>query len=146
MKRPKGIEITTALMVLSLLIWIVQVAMAWASMPGIHATPKVSLEEGRAIFRGIEVFAALIAVLVLIFYSKGREWARTLVLLDCAVHLYALRYLHHYWQIRPTIAVVTLFNAMFALFLLWYLFQPEVRAWFKDQTLRAHRARQHQSA
>ena len=148
MKRPKGIEITTWLMVLSLIVGLVYLATHWNSVVGIHLKPnsKLTVES----VRNFRDFGSLIgdglAITVLVFYWKGRNWARILVLLQSFSCLYSLLKLRLYWQVSHFGSAEVVLNALLAIFLLWYLFQPEVRAWFKEQTALASPMRKPQSA
>ncbi len=63
-------------------------------------------------------------------YWAGVEWARILVLIDCVLELTALHRLMSLWHRSPSMAVLELGKAFLAVFLLWYLFRPKVRAWF----------------
>jgi hypothetical protein len=141
MTRPKGIEITTWLMVLSLILGLVYLAIIWNSVSGIHLKlgSKATVES----VRNFRNFALLIfhgiSIAVLFFYWKGRDWARILVLITCASTLYSLLKLRLYWQTSHFVAIEVILNAMLAIGLLWYLFKPDVRAWFTEQTAAAHK-------
>lgn len=140
MQRPKGIEITTWLMMLSVLVGIVLTATLWNSVAYIHIKPgsKASVESVVAFFRVASILGAVISAVCAFFYWKGREWARILVLIDCFFCLYSLLKLRLQWQTSHFGAVETVFNALLAIYLLWYLFRPEVRTWFTEQTAAAH--------
>jgi hypothetical protein len=144
MTRPRGVEITTWLMAISLLVGMVYTATHWNSVADIHLKPnaKATVESVR-IFRNVAglVFPA-IAIAVMTFYWKGNDNARTLVLLECVGCLLGLRHLPAYWHASYFFYdAEALFDGLLAIFLLWYLFQPDIRAWFKEQTLLAYRAR-----
>jgi len=144
MTRPRGVEVTTWLMAISLAIGMVYTATHWNSVADIHLKPNAkSTVESVRLFRNIaSVLFAAIAIAVLSFYRKGNDNARTLVLLDCVGCLFTLRNLPAYWHTLHFFDVAeVLLNAVLALFLIWYLFQPDIRAWFKEQTLQAYRAR-----
>jgi hypothetical protein len=63
-------------------------------------------------------------------YWAGVEWARILVLIDCFLIIFALYRLPATWHRYPGMAVLEIGKVFLAVFLLWYLFQPQVRAWF----------------
>jgi hypothetical protein len=81
------------------------------------------------------VFTLLISIgyVVLWFYWLGRNWARWVVLVECLQCFWNLRYLvhrnPHATAFEPVMIVA---EAAIAIYLVWYLNTPSVRAWFQD--------------
>jgi hypothetical protein len=69
----------------------------------------------------------LVGYIVLWFYWKGRNWARILVLLTSLLCLYNLYHWNHF-GLRGQIMVGA--EALLAIFLLYWLNTPKVRAFF----------------
>lgn len=127
MKRPFGITITAWLMVFGILVGIVHSLV----------TPIPSLHTSAALHSMLFLLARVLPYAFVAFecacvwgYWTGVEWARILVLIDCVLDLIALHRLVGLWHRSPSMAVLEIGRAFLAVFLLWYLFQPKVRAWF----------------
>jgi hypothetical protein len=114
-ERPKGLTATSIFMSITN-------AMGWAIIDW-------SKPNARIIF---VLFTVTIAInyLVIWFYWKGRNWARILVLLTSLLCLYNLRHWNH-GGIAERIMIGA--EALLAIFLLYWLNTPMVRAFFRRQ-------------
>jgi hypothetical protein len=113
--RPKGLTETSILMSITN-------AMGWAiidwSKPSAHRT--------------FLIFTVMIAIgyLVIWFYWNGRNWARILVILTSLLSLFNL----HLWSHSGTVErVMIAAEAILAIYLLYWLNTPRVRAFFRGQ-------------
>jgi len=111
--RPKGLTATAIFMSITN-------AMGWAIIDW-------SKPHAHTIF---VIFTVIIAInyLVIWFYWKGRNWARILVLLTSLLCLYNLRHWNH-GGITERVMIGT--EALSAIFLLYWLNIPGVRAFFR---------------
>lgn len=127
MKRPTGITVTAALMAFAILAGVVHGL--FTPLPALHTVASV-----RPVFfllaRVLPYTFAVFECACIWAYWAGVEWARILVLIDCVLQFIALHRLTGLWHRFPTMAVLEIGKALVAVFLLWYLFQPRVRAWF----------------
>jgi hypothetical protein len=82
------------------------------------------------------VFSAMIATgyLVLWFFWKGKNWARLVVLLNCFVCLYNIRYIPLHLK-NPVEIVMIVGEAAVAVYLLWYLNTRRAKLFFKPDRL-----------
>jgi hypothetical protein len=60
----------------------------------------------------------------------GRAWGRWLVLAGCFFYLTGLRDLRSQWHNSHFTAELTVFAAVLAIYLLWYLHTEHVKEWF----------------
>jgi hypothetical protein len=76
--------------------------------------------------------AALVAVECVAVggYWLGRPWARWLVLAGCVFYLTSLRNLRTDWAHSHFEAALDVYGGVLAVFLIWYLYKRNVRAWF----------------
>lgn len=136
MQRPRGINWTAALMLSCILIGIVHsvfVPLRPLDVARVYPHPLASA----TVFLLTRILPYTFAVFdcaCIWAYWSGVEWARILVLIDCVLEIIALHRLPAQWHRYPSMAVLETGKACLAIFLLWYLFQPHVRAWFKGHT------------
>jgi len=147
MTRPKGIEVTTWLMVFSLLLGLTNIATHWNSTANIHIKPgsKATVHSVLMFVRIGSLVCEAVSAFCVVFYWKGRNWARILVLMTSCLSLYSVLKLPRYWNMSGVICIEYVFDAMLGLYLLWYLFQPDIRAWFKEQATAAAPAQKSQA-
>jgi hypothetical protein len=67
-------------------------------------------------------------------YWAGVEWTRILVLIDCVLEIFALHRFPATYHRYPSMALLEIGKACLAIFLFWYLFRPQVRAWFNGSS------------
>jgi hypothetical protein len=111
-ERPKGLTETSILMSITN-------AMGWAIID--WSKPRANV-----IFFMFTVTIA-IGYLVIWFYWKGRNWARILVILTSLLSLYNLRHWNHSGIVERVMIGA---EAILAIFLLYWLNTPNVRAFF----------------
>jgi len=114
-ERPKALTATSIFMSITN-------AMGWAIIDWSKPNARISFV----------LFTVTIAInyLVIWFYWKGRNWARILVLLTSLLCLYNLRHWNH-GGIAERIMIGA--EAVLAIFLLYWLNTPMVRAFFRRQ-------------
>jgi hypothetical protein len=134
MHRPRGITWTAALMVFAVLVGIVHSFIA-PLPPAHHIAPAIDILLARVL---PYAFVALECACVWAYWA-GVESARILVLIDCVLELIALHRFMGLWHRYPNMAALHIGKAFLAVFLLWYLFQPKVRAWFAGSVIETGR-------
>jgi hypothetical protein len=135
MTRPMGLTVSALFMVLSIVLGIVL-------SPTSPVPANVTTSNNVDILFGW-VFIAL-QFLVTYFYWNARNWAR-IVILICSgwlllgfVTLSLLPvppWIHQAIWGRPLFFVRTVGDSLLAIYLLWYLNTPAIRAWFKRPIL-----------
>ncbi len=113
MSRPRGLVITTVLMCICN-------AMGWFIIEWDKPHAKTEFV--------MFTILILIGYLFLVFYWKGRNWARIAVLLTSVLTIYNLRYWHHS-NASGQLMIVS--EALLGMFLLYWLNTAAVREYFK---------------
>jgi hypothetical protein len=134
MQKPTGITITAGLMALIL---VVGLAITFtAAVPPMPQMPNFSISASTFIMaiRVVAIVFTIIAAVFVWFYWNGQNWARWLVMIDCVFCLFPLIHLARNWQISPLGSSLTVFKAVLAIFLLWYLNTREIRNWYSPSS------------
>jgi heme/copper-type cytochrome/quinol oxidase subunit 4 len=120
MKRPQGILITAWIMVvLNIIPWILQY---W--LPLSHHVRFLNV----VLLTLISVIFRIIAFICIFYYAKGRNWARTLVLIVSVLTLFGLFRLQRELPIQRVNALAW---ALLGIFFLYWLNTKPIRAFFK---------------
>ena len=90
MTRPKGIEVTVWLIGLALVVEVLQIFIRWNWTIVLYFTGDIPPHQVVLNHREISVFMVIISFVALYFYRQGREIARRIVILDCAICLLLL--------------------------------------------------------
>ncbi|MEO7029427.1 MAG: hypothetical protein ABI147_08480 [Acidobacteriaceae bacterium] len=131
MQRPQGITVTTLLMAFNILMGIVVmlIGSSW-SLANIHPAGHATVSGTILALRLMAAVALIVECVAVLFYWLGKFWARRLVLVGCAFYLFPIIHLRVSWRQSHFGAAITVYGAILALFLLWYLFTREAKAWF----------------
>ena len=141
MSRPTGVTVSALLIMLiivaGIILWYTSPVPANGAMPN---NPYLSNTAEQSMFWVDEA----LEVLVVYFYWNARNWARILVLIASVLSLpfpFALFLMHvhqiHYQWALDLLSTLTVrdkvfsfANALFAIYLLWYLNTRAIRTWF----------------
>ena len=131
MKRPLGITLTAILMAFKVCVGIGLILLSphWFAA-NIHPIGHVTAASVLFTFRVAFFMATVVACVTIWAYWAGQFWVRRVVLLGCLFYLYQLVHLRTVWNNSHLQAAITVYGAILAVFLLWYLFTPEAKAWF----------------
>ena len=131
MQRPEPIKITTALMALRLCIGITLTAIhPFWDAANIHPKGHSTVA---GIMHAMQIFYAIMMVIAIVSiwcYWRGAFWARRVVILASLFYLFDLVRFGNIWSHSHARGMMTLFGAILALYLLWYLFTREAKNWF----------------
>ena len=126
MPRPAGIKLTLWLMLLNMALGIIAGLLNHPAQRPMHV---FSAAQMALILHLISAVFYIFASVVLWRYWLGRFWARRMIFVDCAIHLYSLIHLKAAWNFSRFNAALIVYGALLALYLLWYLNTPQLRAW-----------------
>ncbi len=131
MQRPTGITLTALLMALDIIVGLVSMFLVPSlATSNIRAMGHLTLSQTLLIVR-LGLFAIIAFEAFAVWsYWQSRFWARRLVLAGCVLYLYPILHLQASWNYSHFHAVMTVYGAVLAIFLLWYLNTRDVRAWF----------------
>lgn len=128
MQRPSGVTLTAALMaVLTLVGLVVAFIMPLPIVPTGTAVPS-SLFTTFAHVGGI--IGAIISAVFIFLYWQGYSWMRWVVMIYSIFPIIGLVRIKTAFATYPLSGVESLVSALLAVYLLWYLNTPPVKAWF----------------
>jgi hypothetical protein len=133
MQRPSSINLTAGLMVLLVAIGLYSALTFPIVMPpsmSQTATP-INLSTLAAIVHGIAICFSLIALIFVLFYWLGHEWARWAVMIYSVWTILHLFKFSKNWQTSHLVAELMIADALLGIFLLWHLNTVPIKAWFK---------------
>jgi hypothetical protein len=131
MQRPTGITVTTILMALKIAVGLVIIFFKppWIAA-NLHPHGHVTMASAIFTMRLIFIVVLPVACVIVWCYWLGQFWARRVVLLGCLFYLYEIVHLKASWNYSHLRAVMTIYGAILAAFMLFYLFTREAKAWF----------------
>jgi hypothetical protein len=127
MQKPTGITVSTLLMAVFLVVGAVTAIIA--PMPAMPQTP-MSPSALTGLIHIAVIFFTFFGAVCVFFYSKGQNWARWLVMIDCLFTFVNLIHLHKTWQVSPLGGANLTGQGLLAIFLFYYLNTAPIRAWF----------------
>jgi len=86
---------------------------------------------------GAVVFGAIISFVFIFLYWKGFSWMRWVVMVYCLFPIISVFSIKKTWGMSPISGASVIINVVLALFLLYYLNTPPVKAWFDGPKLDA---------
>jgi hypothetical protein len=132
MPKPNGFALTvTALWVLLVLSVVVAVAVPNPAAAAMQTGAFLAMAKTIAVV-GALVSAAIGAVII-VFYSKGENWARWVVMILSVLYIVGLLLNLRLWALIPGKVVFSAVQAVFGLYLLWFLNTPPVKDWFEKK-------------
>jgi hypothetical protein len=133
MQRPSSINLTAGLMVLFVAFGLYTTFTTPIVMPPTMpqtATPiSPSMFAGMA--HGMAVFFSLIALVFVLFYWLGHEWARWAVMICSVWNLLWIFTIATAFHRSHLNGAVTVAKDLLSIFLLWHLNTAPIKAWFK---------------
>lgn len=133
MHRPLGITISAILMVSNVLIDVV-LSLTSPTITSGHPSPNGPTVLVMAVHLILVLFIVA-ELVVVIFYWLGKPAARWGVLFGCIFYLYGLREIGSQWHRNHAVATLTAVSGVLALYLIWYLYTREIRAWFSRELI-----------
>jgi len=131
MQRPQPIKITTVLMALRLCIGMVLTAIhPFWNAANIHPRGHATVAGVMHVWETAYAILLVVAFVTLWSYWHGKFWARRIVILASLFYLYEIVHLRNVWRHSHTRGIMTIYGAILALYLLWYLFTREAKEWF----------------
>jgi hypothetical protein len=132
MPKPNGFSLTViVLWVFLALSVIMQIA---APMP-----PAGQAGAFMAMAKGIAVIATLVSAaigaVIILFYSKGENWARWVIMVFSVLYILGFFITLMHWSLYPAKTVFSAVQAVFGGYLLWFLNTPPVKGWFEKKLL-----------
>jgi hypothetical protein len=133
MPKPAGFQLTV------ILLWFFAIAGVVVAFIPMAAVPA-GLTAQSAAFAGrlqapSAVIGALIAAVFIVFYSKGENWARWVIMVASVFYLIGGFVAIKMLSISPPKAYLSFAEALFAIYLLYYLNTAPVKAWFERKKL-----------
>lgn len=132
MSKPAGFQLTVLVLWVFVVAGVLVAAFAPVPVPATPGAPPMAAEIASKIQLPAALFGAVIASIFVFCYSKGMSWARWVIMIASLFYLVGglvgLMSLHK----SPAHAVLGLVEALFAVYLLYYLNTPPVRAWFNE--------------
>lgn len=134
MPKPNGISLTvTVLWVLLVLSVVVAVASPGRMPATLQGGAMVAMAKTIALVGAL--ISAAIGAVVIVFYSKGENWARWVVMVMSVLYIIGMLLNLRMWALIPTKVVFSALQALFGAYLLWFLNTPPIKDWFeKKQT------------
>ena len=130
MQKPTGITVTTVLMVLFLIIG--AVLTFHAPIPTVPNSPISSSTISTFAHAAFALYA-IIALVCIWFYYSGHEWARWVVMIVSVLDLLGLISIAKTFAASHLSGADAIAKAVLAIFLLYYLNTPPIRAWFSHK-------------
>jgi hypothetical protein len=133
MQRPSSINLTAGLMVLFVVFGVYTIFTTPIVMPSTMpqtATP-ISPSAFAAMAHGTAALFSLIALVFVLFYWLGHEWARWAVMIYSVWTLLWIFAIVKTFQLSHLNGAVTLAKDLVSIYLLWNLNTAPVKAWFK---------------
>jgi len=132
MPKPNGFSLTVIVLWVLLALSVV-VAVA---MPASAATQSGALlAMAKTIVIVSSLIGAAVGAVIILFYSKGENWARWVIMVMSVLYIIGLLLNLHYWALIPGKVVFSAVQAVFGGYLLWYLNTPPVKGWFEKKLL-----------
>jgi hypothetical protein len=127
MRRPVGIDATSALMVFSAMVRLVQIIVSPKSNWTGHGTMPAGMQ-------AISIVLMLLEIAGVWFFWQGRYWARQFVFAMSCVQVVNLLHIGETWSRSRASGYLAVANAFLGAVLLWYLETRAARDWFVRRT------------
>ena len=134
MPKPNGFPLTVTVLWVLLVASLLLNIFAPAPPPSTLASGAIlAMAKTIAIVGGL--IGAAIGAVIIVFYSKGENWARWVIMVVSALYIVGFLITLIHWSLFPAKTVLSAVQAVFAAYLLWFLNTPPVKGWFEKKLL-----------